>query len=666
VSGCAASHGPTPPVAQNGRIALDAAALSRGVPLAGEWSFVWGRLVDPGATPQTELARESELIGVPGLWTAAAIGLPSVGRATYRLTVELPPEPNATLGLYLSGIHTAYRVYADGVLLAEQGRVAEGPGGVKGYLAPRTVYFEAAGTVDLTLQVANQDDVLAGLNAAPVLGNEEAVSPIQLRETLVDAVLYAAVLIMGLYHILLSLLHPDERASRYFGLLALDLAVRGFLTGSRVAQQLLGDLAFRGYVAAEYVTVYAGALLVYLYFYHLFPHERPGFLRVPLAAITAAYSVFVVAAPLRVIAPVHLVYEVFLLALGVLIIVWLIRAIRRHREGAALMLVGFVVLLGGAAYDIAVDVLDTGGAFVSAYAMLGFILLQAVLIARRYASAYNHNEALATAYSRFVPREMLSLLGKESILHVELGDQVEMEMTVLFADIRSFTTLSERMTPRENFNFLNSFLKRISPVIRNNHGFIDKYLGDGIMALFPGSPAHALRAAADMMVVLKEYNGHRARSGYDPICVGVGVNTGRLMLGTVGEAFRMEGTVISDVVNLASRLQSATRTLGVGVIVSDTVLASCPDAAGLSTRYLGRARLKGKSKSVRMYELVDPTEVTRVGLRERFEHALRSYEAHHHGPAREAFEQILAQDPTDPASRYYLGRLAALGAAAVP
>jgi two-component system sensor histidine kinase ChiS len=89
------------------------------------------------------------------------------------------------------------------------------------------------------------------------------------------------------------------------------------------------------------------------------------------------------------------------------------------------------------------------------------------------------------AYGRFVPLEFLEFLDRESIIDVQLGDQVQKEMTVLFSDIRSFTTLSEQMTPKETFDFINDYLQRVGPVIRDRHGFIDKYIGDAVMALFP-------------------------------------------------------------------------------------------------------------------------------------------------------------------------------------
>lgn len=651
------------PPAVGGKAAVTDGDLRGTVKLSGEWQFVWGRLVPPAEFAAVP-APASVSIGVPGFWTRKEAGFPAVGSATYRLVVELPEAPAEPVGLYLTQISNAYRVYGNGTLLAENGRVSERGAEVRGVLAPRTVFLSASGRLEIVVQVSNADDLTAGINAAPVLGYQTALAPLQGRSTLLDGLIYAGILIMGLYHILLAVLRPEERASLYFGLLGLDLALRGLLTGSRILHQYLGGLGYHALISVEYATVYLALLLIFLYFYHLFPRERPGFVRVPLIAVTASMCLYVVFAPIPWISPVHLGYEILLLAVGVLILVWLIRAIAAGRDGSVLMLIGFLVMLGGTVYDIVLDMRDGGSFFLSSYAMLVFVFLQALLIASRYAGAFRsvkdrsrENEELAASYGRFVPREFLALLGKDSIVHVELGDQVEMEMTVLFSDIRSFTSLSENMGPKENFNFLNSYLKRISPVIRRNHGFIDKYLGDGIMALFPGSAADALRASAEMRETMREYNRHRARSGYREISIGIGINRGRLMLGTIGEESRMEGTVISDVVNLASRLEGLTRTFGASVLVSGEVVSACPDRAGLPSRYLGRTPVKGKAQAVAVHELFEPAEFVKLETRIRFEEAVHAYEAQRFEEAMAGFEAVAAEDPSDGAARWYLGRL---------
>ena len=166
---------------------------------------------------------------------------------------------------------------------------------------------------------------------------------------------------------------------------------------------------------------------------------------------------------------------------------------------------------------------------------------------------------LTDAYGRFVPHQFLNLLGYESIIDVNLGDQVQQEMSVLFADIRDFTTLSETMTPQENFNFINAYLSRMEPAITSNNGFIDKYIGDAIMALFSDFADDAVKAGIAMLNILTNYNEDRQRVGYIPIQIGIGINSGSLMLGTVGGKSRMDSTVISDAVNLASHIEGLTK-----------------------------------------------------------------------------------------------------------
>jgi two-component system, sensor histidine kinase ChiS len=266
---------------------------------------------------------------------------------------------------------------------------------------------------------------------------------------------------------------------------------------------------------------------------------------------------------------------------------------------------------------------------------------------------------ISNAYSRFVPREFLDQLGQESILDVKLGDQIQKEMTVMFADVRSFTTLSENLTPEESFQFVNLLLSGLGPIIRNHNGFIDKFMGDGVMALFPDSADDAVNAAIKMQRELHELNQTRPKNSQ--VRIGIGIHTGLLMLGTVGEERRMEGTVISDVVNAAARLESLTKIFGSGIIVSEETLKKLQSA--YPHRSLGIVRVKGKRQAVSIYEVfsgVDSFDEIKLQTRELLDEALRQYQRSVLNLALDGFGKVLTINPHDQVAKVYAERTAQL------
>lgn len=179
---------------------------------------------------------------------------------------------------------------------------------------------------------------------------------------------------------------------------------------------------------------------------------------------------------------------------------------------------------------------------------------------------------LNKSYERFVPHDYLQFLSKESIIDVNLGDNVATDMSVVFSDIRSFSTLSETMTPQENFNFVNAYFKRVSPKVREYRGIIVKYVGDAIMAVFKERTEDAIDSAIAQLNELSIYNQRRVANGYSPIKTGYGIHTGFMMLGMIGEVNRMQGDAFSDHVNLAARLEGLTKYYGAQIIISSVVL----------------------------------------------------------------------------------------------
>jgi class 3 adenylate cyclase len=269
---------------------------------------------------------------------------------------------------------------------------------------------------------------------------------------------------------------------------------------------------------------------------------------------------------------------------------------------------------------------------------------------------------LTESYARFVPRDFLASLGKESILDVKLGDQIQKNMAILFSDIRSFTTLSEHMTPEENFNFINSYLGRMSPIIQRHGGFIDKFIGDAIMALFQRSVVDAVGASVEMQLYLKEYNAYRADKGYQPIEIGIGVHTGSLMLGTIGAEDRLEGTVISDTVNLASRIETLTKVYGSRIAVSETTILEIKPEQKFHFRFLDRVTVKGKTKPVGIYEIIDGDEEKMRELKlktmDDYMQGVKAFHERRFADAKNSFARVLKVNPGDRPSLIYESRLA--------
>jgi class 3 adenylate cyclase len=300
-----------------------------------------------------------------------------------------------------------------------------------------------------------------------------------------------------------------------------------------------------------------------------------------------------------------------------------------------------------------------------------FLILTMTSVFRRF---LGHNDELQEAFAalrqseaklvesnelmtRFVPMEFLTYLDKSSVQDVGLGDCRKMYMTVLFSDIRAFTRLSEKMSPEENFAFINDYLSVMVPIIRDYDGFVDKFIGDAIMALFPGGPNDAVRAAVAMRTGLRQFNQKRKDSGREAIDIGIGINSGELMIGTVGDKYRMEGTVIADAVNLASRMESLTKTYNLGVLMSGESFQALQNPGELNSRFIGQSRVKGKVEPVAVFEIFDGddeklVEVKRLTQSD-FERGVISLYSGRYDEALGYFNAVLSRNKGDGAADFY-------------
>ena len=175
-------------------------------------------------------------------------------------------------------------------------------------------------------------------------------------------------------------------------------------------------------------------------------------------------------------------------------------------------------------------------------------------------------------------------------------------MTVLFSDIRSFTAISEKMSANENYDFLNSYLGTVGPTIAQYNGFIDKYIGDAIMAVFDTKADNALEAALKVCVLLQTYNSTQIEQS---LKIGIGINSGSVSIGTLGVPDRMDGSVISDAVNLAARVESLTKHYGMSILITSNTHDQLVEPGNFNLRFIDKVIVKGKKLSTELYEVLD-------------------------------------------------------------
>jgi adenylate cyclase len=230
---------------------------------------------------------------------------------------------------------------------------------------------------------------------------------------------------------------------------------------------------------------------------------------------------------------------------------------------------------------------------------------------QRFLTKADEAMRLTQTFQKFVPRQFVEHFAKHGSNTLELGRADEDEVAILFCDIRGFTGLSERMTPQELMKFLNSYFLRMNDPIHQNGGFIDKFIGDAIMALFDhpsgtnqDKALDALNAAVDLRYALNVYNQHRSNSGYPPVNIGVGVHFGPVIIGTVGSDDRMDTTVIGDSVNVAFRIESLAPILGADIVVSSQLLETAKASKNYTYRMLDWVKVKGRKTPIEVYEIL--------------------------------------------------------------
>lgn len=275
-------------------------------------------------------------------------------------------------------------------------------------------------------------------------------------------------------------------------------------------------------------------------------------------------------------------------------------------------------------------------------------------------SYYETLDETIKSYKRFVPVDYLKFLKKDDVSQVKSGDTSFQRKPIMFTDIRRFSTYSEEMNPVENFNFINSYFSRMIPKITNNNGFVDKLIGDSIMAVFNDHPIDAIKSAYETQYELFRINRYRKKIGYDDLAIAIGIHYGDIMVGTLGSPERLEMTVISDAVNIGARLQYVSKQFNAQAIVSDSLIQETKKSNEYFHRYLGPLKIKGRVYPVDLYEMVlfshYDSDKIKIDSKEEFEDAVVLFIAEEYNDSLRIFNKLAKINKEDKFVDYYIAR----------
>lgn len=639
------------------------------VTLDGEWEFYWNELLTPEDFKDPNFSRTPLLLQVPGSWNGTKINdaeLSGEGYATYRLKIKLPPKIDKLLALKLNYAATSQKTWLNGKFLNEDGKVGKTKSEMSPHYMNHIRTFEAQEEIELIVQCSNFYHKKGGLWQSIQLGTEEDIYRILGNSLFYDFFLFGVLAIMTIYHFGLFILRKEEWTYLFFGLFCFILGVRILFTGETWITTFVKNINWNIQVKIEYITFYLSTPIFASFVYYLYKKEFHKNMLIAANIIGFGFMSLVLFTSPAYFTKSLPLFQLFTLFFGSYCAYALLLAIKRNRIGATAAFVGWLLFFFAIIGDIVINEIY-GSSYLTPFGFFFFIFSQSFILSLIFSKTFHDTKLLSIhlkstnlAYSRFVPSDFITHLNREDITQVLLGDQTKTEMTVLFCDIRKFTELSETMTPEQNFRFLNAYLKRVGPIIRNNNGFIDKFMGDGIMALFPLNPEDSVQAAIQIQDAVKEYNKNRSSSGYAPIKIGIGIHIGDLMLGTIGESNRMDATVISDAVNLASRLEGLTKVYGAPILISDVTFMRISDQDKYNYRMLGKVQVKGKKQSVGIIEIIHDLSEKQTDLKVKtkniFERGIFDYLQKDFDSASIAFKKILESNSEDLAAKFLLSR----------
>ena len=555
------------------RINNPAALETNQVVINANWDFYWGKFVAP-----TDMQTVPEAqVEVPLAWNKYdlspeinAVTKKGKGSATYRLLLtNLEPNKEYAFPTY-ELCYTAFTVLCGQKVVYRSGDPSLDWIKTKAEQNFDKAVFTAdsEGNALLTFYVSNNFYRKGGFRGAFQLSEASYYEKLYNKKLCIYSIFAGILLIMTIYCLLMGL-YKKEKTSLYLALLVFGIITRVITSVFPLLKGLFASIPFTLMLRIEYLALLLIPSAQILYFDSL---NKKIFHHIPVKLLAMpALVLFVLdfCLPISIANRLVPVMQAYMFAIIVLSLVLFFIRIIKDKDFISLMaVISLIIIAIGATNDI---LLNNQKTYLGSVRLLGlsfvvYAFFQIVVLAyvqdRNYRKVVELNEDLAItnkAYYRFVPKEILELLGHENVIEAAPGDYKVLKMGLLSADVRNFTSTSEKMPAFQVFELLNIYLQRVAPFIRKNGGIIEKYLGDGIVAIFPEGAACALTCAVEMQNEMNKLRQELVLKGFPAIKIGVGVHYGNVVIGTGGNLKRMSEVSLSDDINIVINTEAATK-----------------------------------------------------------------------------------------------------------
>lgn len=575
--------------------------------LEGEWIFVPDKHVPP-ADVFSGYTR-FEKINVD--WTKYKEPMSVYGCATYAVKIN-GFSADGVYAIKIAEVSSAFTAYLDGVKFFHAGKTAKTKDGEQFNWNSDVIILplKRATQAEIVFHVSNFSDMNPGFNRPIKIGFYSTLAQ-EMDASIISATVTAGILfLLFIFFISLYIFYPEDKKTLYFSLVCFTFSIRIFCYDDYLLAVIIPQINMMFMHRLGYVTFSAALIFVSLFIHELFGKISKKILFLLLTP-SFIYILINIAAPFRLSMTLLSYAQIYLFIIALYNIYVVGAAALKKNMSAVLFLSSLFIFCLFVLRDVLIANGYIGGIFLAQVGVFLLLVPMSLIVLGHFKFTFenilkvtNRIEAVNSALEKFLPAEFMHYLNKKHI-DVHLGDNTLKEMYVAFVYTGLHTELKtekERLALLEAYNLI---LVNINPIIKKYGGFIDKYLAEGLMILFSEDAGCVIQCMLEIRAFIMSENINRLTGHLSEIGFACGVHYGPVMLGTIGEAERMDSTVISDIVNTASRLHFYALKTGNGIFISETVKRNFDvrPSGNILFKNAGSVKLRGKDKPLFVYEV---------------------------------------------------------------